>query len=60
MVKKTFSCADHIDEFIDIFLDEYESMPILNQLQNNNNNCNICAKIANYELLESEVNITWE
>jgi len=60
MVKKHFSCHEHIDALIDIFLDEYETMPVMNQLTKTDETCEQCKQQATYELTESDVKISWD
>ncbi|WP_125154144.1 CxxH/CxxC protein [Clostridium rectalis] len=49
--KNKFSCEEHIDIAIDDFLVDYETFPILTNIDNSTNkSCNYCAKNALYEL----------
>ena len=54
------SCLEHIDHAIDVYLDEYEEMPVLNELKDSNAKCHFCQQTAHYELERSGVKGTWE
>jgi len=60
MDKIVYSCENHIEELLEIFLDESEEMPIMNEVKDAKMACVKCKKMANYELLGSEVKTVWE
>ena len=73
MDKVIYSCSKHIEELLDVFLDETYEMPIMEtasstgnprhgpqELANYQGNCAICNMKAVYKLSGSEVKVEWE
>ena len=61
MVKKKdfkYSCEEHVDEMIDIFLDEGNEMPIM--VESKNDVCDACDRVAMYGFYGSDVKGEWE
>ena len=71
-----YSCAEHIEELLEVFLDENEEMPVMEEVkdaeviccecqerarpQENYIICDKCEVRAVYKLLGSEVRTRWE
>jgi len=55
-----YSCSDHIEELLDVFLDENEEMPVMEEIKNAEVVCYECQKKALYKLSGSEVKTRWE
>lgn len=53
-------CDVHIEELLEMFLDEFEVMPVMNEIKDARVLCCECGKMARYELLQSDVKTTWE
>jgi len=60
MKKVMYSCAEHIEELLEVFLDESEEMPVMEESNDATLVCNHCQQTAKYQLLGSEVKTTWE
>jgi len=73
MASVIYSCAEHIDELLEFFLDESEEMPIMDELEEINGLCDEREKVASpqftcdkcelsalYRLSGSEVKARWE
>ena len=65
MSRIIYSCAEHVEEIIDIFLDEVCEMPVMEVVEEvefieNTITCNICDLGALYRLSGSEVKTKWE
>jgi len=60
MTKVIYSCTDHIEELLEVFLDEVEEMPVMETIIGDEIICNECQVIAKYKLLGSEVKVEWE
>ncbi|WP_232299486.1 MULTISPECIES: CxxH/CxxC protein [Pontibacillus] len=48
---KLFVCQDHVDRGIDVIVDECETFPDLNKLEDSNNlstTCEYCSGLATY------------
>lgn len=54
------SCCDHIEHAIDIHLDEFEEMPVLDELQTTDSKCFFCDRLAQYQLSKSGVKALWD
>ena len=54
------SCREHIEESLDIYLDEFEEMPIMDGINNPSLKCHVCQKVADYQLGKSGVKASWE
>ena len=59
MDKILYSCDDHIEELLDVFLDEVEEMPLMEEIMNAEK-CHKCQERAMYKLSGSEVKAKWE
>ena len=55
-----YSCENHIEELLDIFLDQTCEMPVMEKMSDNKITCHECQKRALYKLLGSEVKAKWE
>ena len=60
MDKIICSCNDHIEEILDIFLDEIEKMPVMEAISDADLRCRECQEMAVYKLSGSEVEAKWE
>jgi len=60
MDKTIHSCNDHIEELLDVFLDETSEMPLMEGVMDSEIMCRECPKIASYKLVGSEVKAKWE
>jgi len=60
MDKKIYSCELHIEELLEVFLDDFEEMPVMNEVKDAKMACHECMEVAKYQLLGSEVKTTWE
>ena len=60
MDRVIYSCADHIEELLDVFLDENEEMPVMEEVGDAKVMCRECQEQALYKLLGSEVKTRWE
>lgn len=60
MDKIIYSCALHVEELLEFFLDENEEMPVMEETVNDQMTCHECQEKAVYQLLGSEVKTTWE
>lgn len=60
MDKIMYSCNNHIEEILDIFLDEKEEMPVMEAINGATVRCYECQEIAVYKLSGSEVEAKWE
>lgn len=60
MDKVIYSCIDHIEELLEVFLDEVERMPVMEEISDSDVVCYECQELAKYKLLGSEVKATWE
>ena len=60
MDKIIYSCNDHIEELLDIFLDEICEMPLMEEMIGEERVCHKCQAQALYKLLRSEVKVKWE
>ena len=60
MDRVVYSCSEHIEELLDVFLDEVEEMPIMEKLLDDEAGCHECQKQALYKLSGSEVKTRWE
>lgn len=66
MNKIRYSCAEHIEEILEIFLDETEELPVMESINEQSTSkeneiiCDQCELKALYQLLGSEVKATWE
>jgi CxxH/CxxC protein (TIGR04129 family) len=54
------SCQNHIEEILDIFMDDREEMPVMEQIDGETLTCQICGEKAMYQLLQSGVKTSWE
>lgn len=54
-----YSCSTHIEELLDIFLDEIEKMPVMEKISTDVI-CHECQERAMYKLSGSGVKATWE
>ena len=55
-----YSCAEHIEFVLDIFLDEIEEMPVMEEISEAGVACAECERMAQYRLSGSEVKVRWE
>ena len=55
-----YGCGAHIEEILDVFLDETEEMPIMEEIRDDQFLCDECQEQAFYRLLGSDVKATWE
>ena len=60
MDKVVYSCNEHIEELLEVFLDEIEEMPVMEEITVGNMICYECKKVASYRLSGSKVKATWE
>lgn len=60
MDKVIYSCSDHIEELLEVFLDEAEEMPVMEDISDVDVVCYECQELARYKLSGSEVKATWE
>ena len=60
MDKMIYSCEMHIEELLDVFLDEVCEMPVMEKMTDNKRACDECMQSAMYRLSRSEVKATWE
>lgn len=60
MGKIIHSCSTHIEELLEIFLDEIEEMPVMDNIENAEMICSECEQRAKYRLSGSEVKAKWE
>ena len=60
MDRVIYSCAEHIEELLDIYLDEEEEMPVMEKTINAEDGCHECQEQALYKLSGSEVKTKWE
>ena len=60
MDKIIYSCSGHIDELLDVFLNEICEMPLLEEIIGAERECHKCHAQALYKLLRSEVKVKWE
>jgi len=76
MGRAIYGCVSHIEELLDVFLDEFEELPIMEKIidtetmcdeyqelatpQESYITCDKCESRAVYELLGSEVKAKWE
>ena len=59
MDKIIHSCKEHIEELLDVFLDENNEMPLMEEVLDDQK-CYECQERASYKLLGSEVKGKWE
>ena len=59
MDKIMHSCRDHIEELLDVFLDEIKEMPLMEEIIGAEI-CEECQERALYRLLGSDVKAKWE
>ena len=59
MGKVIYSCNEHIEELLDVFLDEACEMPVMEGITVEGA-CHECQKMALYKLSGSEVEAKWE
>jgi len=59
MDKCVFSCLEHVEELMDDLLEDVGQMPII-EVVKNKELCARCANHAIYQLIGSDVEITWE
>ena len=55
-----YSCGEHVEEILEILIDEFEVMPLMNQVNDAEKLCQKCENTAEYQLLGSEVKAKWE
>jgi len=55
-----YSCEWHMEELLEVFLDENEEMPIMSEVAHTGIGCRECEKKAKYQLSGSEVKVAWE
>jgi len=60
MNKVIYSCTDHIEELLDVFLDENEELPVMEEVLDAKIVCHECQGLALYRLSGSEVKAIWE
>ena len=60
MNRTIYSCHDHIEELLEVFLDEIEEMPVMEEIRDADLVCHECGHLARYQLLGSEVKAKWE
>lgn len=54
------SCMMHIEELLEVFLDEVGEMPVMEEIVNDHVLCYKCQMTATYKVSGSEVKATWE
>jgi CxxH/CxxC protein (TIGR04129 family) len=54
------SCQNHIEQALDHHLDEFEEMPLMDQLESKDLKCFFCDQPAQYQLSKSGVKSSWE
>ena len=54
------SCQKHIEAILDIFMDELEEMPLMEQVDEANLQCQICGEKALYRLAVTGVKARWD
>ncbi|MCL1989752.1 MAG: CxxH/CxxC protein [Defluviitaleaceae bacterium] len=54
-----YSCIKHVEELLDVFLDEIEELPLIEEVAGVKVLCHKCQEIAVYKLSGSEVKATW-
>ena len=60
MNKMSYSCADHVEELLEVYLDEIEEMPIMEKAVAAEVVCHKCKEKALYKISGSEVKAKWE
>jgi len=60
MDRAIYSCINHIEEILDIYLDEIEKMPLMEEISDAKIVCHECQEMARYKLSGSEVEVKWE
>jgi CxxH/CxxC protein (TIGR04129 family) len=60
MDRVIYSCTEHIEDLLDVFLDEVEEMPVIEKVAHTEVVCHECQKQAFYKLSGSEVKTKWE
>jgi len=60
MNKFIYSCASHIEELLEAFLDEIEEMPIIEKATRAGVECHKCQGKSLYKIFGSEVKTKWE
>ena len=60
MEKERYACKEHVEELLEMFLDEASEMPVLVALKGKQQPCEICGTRSVYELKGSDVKTTWE
>jgi len=60
MNKIIHSCNEHIEDLLDVFLDENNELPLMEEVESYEIKCHECQKMARYKLLGSEVKAKWE
>lgn len=62
MMKKKiiYSCIDHVEDLLEVFLDEVEEMPVMEEIIDVQFVCHECQEMARYKLSGSEVKAKWE
>lgn len=60
MNKRIYSCENHIEDLLDVYLDEVEQLPVLEKITTDAATCSECQETATYLLSESEVDAIWE
>jgi len=58
--KQMYGCSQHIEEMLDIFIDEFEIMPVMTEVSVSHQLCCACEAPAIYQLTGSEVKATWQ
>lgn len=59
MGKTIYSCSIHIEELLDVFLDDTSEMPVMEEA-NNGVMCYECQEQAIYKLSGSDVKAIWD
>ena len=60
MDKVIYGCAAHIEDLLDVFLDEVEEMPVMAEISDTDAMCHECQERALYQLFGSDVKTQWE
>ena len=55
-----YSCQNHVELALDHHLDEFEEMPLMDELKTQDFKCFFCDQPAQYQLSKSGVKASWE
>jgi len=55
-----YSCHDHVEQALDHHMDEFEEMPLMDEMKNPDLKCFFCDQLAQYQLSKSGVKTSWE